>query len=57
MDIVSYITKLQTNVFQIRNDDDFTDRYWSFTYLCAVGFFKCLLFIFQDLIIDTQLQF
>ena len=32
MDIVSYITKLQTNVFQIRNDDDFTDRYLSFIY-------------------------
>jgi hypothetical protein len=26
MDIIGYVTKLQSNVFQIRNDDDFADR-------------------------------
>ena len=32
MDLVNYISKLNTNVFALRNDDDLADRYVKFIF-------------------------
>ena len=42
MDLVNYISKLNTNVFALRNDDDLADRYVKFIFNFLL--FWCSLF-------------